>query len=114
MPNRRAFIGTSTVAAAGLMVDWRRVWAQAAKGVPGATVETTAGKVRGLVVDKIHAFKGLRYGESTAGARRFLAPVKVQPWTGVRDATRPGNECVRRPCSGAPAHRRAGTRTACT
>ena len=39
MPNRRAFIGTSTVAAAGLMFDWRRVWAQAAKGVPGATVD---------------------------------------------------------------------------
>src|SRR5882672_10133671 len=78
--DRRAFIATSTVAAAGVFLDWRAAWAQRPTGTPGAAVATTAGKIRGLLIDKkIHAFRGVPYGAPTAGARRFLPPVKPHP-----------------------------------
>jgi len=57
-----------------------------AAGSMFAVAETTAGKVRGFVTDGIRSFKGVPYGESTAGANRFMAPVKVKPWAGVRPA----------------------------
>ena len=51
-----------------------------------AVVETTAGKVRGYTRDGIYIFKGMPYGETTAGANRFMPPKQPVPWTDVRPA----------------------------
>jgi para-nitrobenzyl esterase len=64
----------------------------AADAKAGATVETTLGKIRGIAIGKVNAFKGLRYGADTAGARRFLAPVKPAAWGGVLDTFEWGPE----------------------
>src|SRR5258707_3373731 len=55
--------------------------------------ETTAGKIRGFRRNGIYVFKGVPYGASTAGARRFMPPVKPEPWTGIRNALQYGRAC---------------------
>ena len=49
-------------------------------------VETEAGKVIGYIRNGINTFKGIPYAETTAGANRFMPPVKPKPWTGVRSS----------------------------
>jgi para-nitrobenzyl esterase len=50
-------------------------------------VDTSAGKVRGFTRNGVHIFRGIPYGDTTAGPNRFLAPQKPKPWTDVRSST---------------------------
>lgn len=57
------------------------------------TVETTSGKVQGIVTAGIKEFKGIPYGASTAGRNRFMPPKKPAPWAGVRECFGHGQCC---------------------
>jgi para-nitrobenzyl esterase len=52
--------------------------------------ETTAGRVRGLNTGSALAFRGVPYGDTTAGKNRFRAPQPAPEWSGIRDALRNG------------------------
>ena len=52
-----------------------------------SVIETRSGRIRGAVSDGIHRFKGIPYGDTTAGKNRFQQAQPVKPWAGVRDTT---------------------------
>jgi len=85
--SRRNFLKQSMTFGAGavasMVLPWKSLAAMA-DGFP--TVDTTYGTIRGMDVAGINTFFGIRYGQSTAGANRFMPPVKPQPWDGVYEA----------------------------
>jgi para-nitrobenzyl esterase len=56
-----------------------------------AVVDTTGGRLRGVVCNGVHVYRGIPYAASTAGANRFMPPRKSEPWTGIRDAFQNGH-----------------------
>lgn len=85
--SRRRFMVQSSIlgaaAASGFLFP-RFGYASMTEGFP--VVDTTYGQLRGMNVDGIMTFRGIRYGASTAGANRFMPPVKPSVWRGVHDA----------------------------
>src|ERR1700728_3873932 len=53
-------------------------------------VETTHGRVQGILREGVNTFLAIPYGAPTGGADRFKAPSPPEAWTGILDATQPG------------------------
>jgi para-nitrobenzyl esterase len=64
--------------------------AQAAKD---PIVDTSTGKVRGAFQNGVFAFKGIPYADNTTGPNRWMPPVKLDPWAGVKDCLAWGPSC---------------------
>jgi para-nitrobenzyl esterase len=100
--DRRSFLGRGAAAAGAIVGAAKALTAASStssksEGDAGPVVETTSGKIRGVVIDKIYAFKGVPYGASTAGAGRFMPPVKPQPWTDIKETTHVGHRSPQQP-----------------
>ena len=67
-------------------------------------VTTAGGELRGSFADGVYTFLGVPYAAPPFGANRLRPPQPVEPWTGVRDATRLGPEPpqVAPPSTGGP------------
>lgn len=53
-------------------------------------VETANGKLRGATGAEVSTFIGIPYAAPPVGVLRYRSPRPAAPWTGVRDATKPG------------------------
>lgn len=62
--------------------------------VERAVVQTSAGEVRGTIEPALRVFRGIPYAAAPVGPLRWQAPEPPTPWTGVRDATKPGARCI--------------------
>lgn len=60
-------------------------------------VRTATGMVRGKVEWDHRLFAGIPYAAPPVGPLRFRPPAPAQPWTGIRDTTDPGPQCIQDP-----------------
>lgn len=84
--SRRDVLKTATAFAGAAAASGLSPLVWSAHSTTSTIATTAAGKVRGLVSQGIHSFKGIRYGADTA-SRRFMQALAPTSWTRTLDAT---------------------------
>jgi len=62
-----------------------------------ATITLDNGQVQGRADDGVISWKGIPFAAAPVGDLRWRAPQPAAPWTGVRDASGYGNDCMQIP-----------------
>ena len=88
---RRGFMKRSALAFAAAQL------ACTADAAGGPVAETQYGKVRGYLDDGVFTFKGIPYGQTTAGENRWLPAKPPTPWTDEYPALAYGANCPQNP-----------------
>ena len=83
-------IGIGSAAILGLL--WSAGTAAAASAE--TQVQTAEGMLAGVWQPGYRLFEGIPYAEPPVGNLRWRPPQSPHPWTGVRPAMHPGDECV--------------------
>ncbi len=95
MPSIRCWVGASikSVLAAVLFTSITVHAEDGRKEGDRPIVKLQSGRIQGFIENEAAKFLGVPYAKPPVGALRWAEPVAMDPWEGVRDATREGNIC---------------------
>jgi para-nitrobenzyl esterase len=97
VPRTRRAIGALVLAVAAIGAASPALAAEAASK---PTVRIESGALAGVTRDGVVSFKGMPFAKPPVGELRWQAPRSADSWTGVRDASRYGPDCMQEPFPG--------------
>jgi len=91
--------GRDTFASVTVVVLGVMAAAAAATEKPAPSITVEAGTLAGSVEGGVESWKGIPYAAPPIGPLRWRAPQPAAPWSGVRQATAYGHDCMQKPSS---------------
>lgn len=90
--SRLSLLGGALIACLGVTAG--TVAAAPGTGPAPLVVTTDKGAIQGMTLNNAREFLGVPYAAPPVGALRWRPPQPAAPWSGVRDATKPGPNCA--------------------